>query len=522
MPFSPDTTIRVFSATAVSPENHPYFSDEASKLSWYNSHPYKLFMAQSYQRELREYARVDCPAAELRGFDMIAWQNAPGERWIFARITGIEFVNPNTTDIFFVTDAMQTWIDQIEWVDCWVEREMVDDDWNGTLPGWQSLMPEGIEIGQLKQQMLHDFSEEISAGGWELRVLSAYDTNAEENYSIKTHNHFISGLNEFELNGASELNAILKAYAQKGRLDGICGIWMFPALFWSDGASVNSSIALPTTIDGYSPKNSKLFSSEFCTICISNRMGDSIELATEYLYATTPEINFSVKGEFLDGGGGLICYPTNYMGLGPSKAIDYGVALPANIQVAYIGNAFANWVAQNKAPLILEGATSLFQIAGGAVSMATADRDTVEGQRQFKGGLNKTGAGVYSALSTIARIAQKASDPAGAHGQAYSNAISVNNGTYGFTVTFRTPSAQVAESIDNFFNVFGYKVCRMKKPNVNTRPFWNYVKCSPAIVGGPMTAKDRSEIEAILNNGVTFWNVGGGAEIGDYSMDNRG
>lgn len=48
------------------------------------------------------------------------------------------------------------------------------------------------------------------------------------------------------------------------------------------------------------------------------------------------------------------------------------------------------------------------------------------------------------------------------------------------------------------------------------------MKCSPAIVGGPMNSADRTAIENMLNAGVTFWNVQGGATIGDYSPDNRG
>lgn len=522
MPFQPDTVIRLFKDTRVTPGDQPYFSSEGGKMGWYNSHSPKVFNAQSYQRELREYARVDAPAADLRGYDMMAYQNAPGDRWIICRITGIEFINPNTSDVFFVVDPMQTWIDAIEWVDCWVEREMVDDDWAGSLPGWKSLAPEGIESGQLKSKILKDFTSEISNSGWDLHVLSAYDQAGEENYSIATHGSYMSGLNEFVLSSPSALGAILKQYAEKGRLDGICGIWMWPKSFVGDSTTINSPVTLPTDIDGYQPKNSKVFTSEFCSITISNRMGSTVELAPEYLFAEQNQRMFSVVGGFLDGGGGLICYPAGYMDLADDVSIDYGVALPADIQVAYIGNAFANWVAQNKAPLAVEGVGALGQVVTGGVTMATADRDTDQGQRDFKAGLEHVGSGIYSALGTIAKVMQKASDPAGAHGQAYANALSVNEHTYGFTVSFRSPSAQMAESIDNFFSVFGYKVCRMKKPNVNTRPYWNYVKCAPAIVGGPMTSKDRSGIEKMLNSGVTFWNVLGGATIGDYSPDNRG
>lgn len=331
-------------------------------------------------------------------------------------------------------------------------------------------------------------------------------------------------MNEFELTSTAQIDAMLKAYADKGRLDGICGIWMFPNAFPGTGTILRATVTLPRIIDGYEIKNSKCLTSEFSTICISNRAGDSIELAPEYLFGESNQAGFGVVGSFLDGGGGMTCQPMDYMDIGSAGSgnlsYDYGVSIPANIQVAYVGNAFANWVAQNRVPLILEGIASLGQIVVGAGQVwagtgAADDKLVAEGLRS---GIS----GASSALGTIAKIMQKASDPSGAHGQAYSQALGVVFDAVGFVVSLRTPSRQVLESIDNFFDVYGYKVCKMKKPNVNTRPFWNYVKCAPGIVNGPMNSNDRTEIENMLTRGVTFWNVTGGAVIGDYSMDNRG
>lgn len=458
---------------------------------------------------------------------MMAFRNGPLEKWIFCRITGTEFVNPNTTDVFFVVDPMQTWIEDIEWCQCWVEREMVDDDWNGSLPGWKSLMPEGLEPGQLYNYGMYDSTDDIMSGGWAVHVLSAYDASGEPNYSITSYNGYISGLNDIVLNAASELNGLLQAYEQKGRLDGIAGIFMFPKRFNQAGTRITRNLSLPTMFKTYTPKNSKLFTSEFCTICISNRQGDSIELAPEYLFTTESTFPFVFRGGFLSGGGGLVGYPDGYMNLNEEMSVGFGVTLPANIQCAYVGNAFANWVSQNKAPLIVEGIGSIGQIAIGAVTMATNNfepksaqeySDSMKTQRR---GFSDVYNGIMSAMGTVAKIMEKASDPAGAHGHASTQALAVLTETYGFTVTMRGPSAQQAETIDNFFSVFGYKVGRMKVPNVNTRPYWNYVKCSPAIINGPMNAADRAEIEQILTNGVTFWHVPN-ATIGDYSPDNRG
>lgn len=527
MGFEPNTTIQIFKATGVTSSNQPFFTSQEAKLGWYQSHSPIAFLSQSYQRENREYARVDRPQSELRDYDMMAFRNDRLGKWIFCRIVGTEFVNPNTTDIFFTVDAMQTWIEDIVWCDCWVEREMVDDDWNGDLPGWKSLCPEGLEPGQLYNYAMYNTVDDIISGGWATHVLSAYDASGEPNYNITSSDGYVSGLNDIVLNTASELNPLLQAYAQKGILDGIAGIFMFPRRFNQPGTRITRNLPLPTSFGGYKPKNSKVFTSEFCSVCISNCQGDSIELAPEYLFTQSNTFSFVVRGGFLSGGGGLVAYANGYMNLNEEMSVPFGVTLPANIQCAYVGNAFANWVAQNKAPLIVEGIGSLGQVAIGAFNVATVNYDAstiteaTKAQNQLRHGVMDIYNGLLSAAGTIAKIMSKATDPAGAHGHASTQALAVLADYYGFMVTLRGPSRQQMESLDNFFSVFGYKVCRMKKPNVNTRPFWNYVKCSPAIVNGPMNSADRTEIEKILNNGVTFWHVPG-ATIGDYSPDNRG
>lgn len=520
MPFTPDTDIYLFKGTRVSSNDQPYFSSEGAKIAWYMSHETRQFTAQSYQRENRRYARVNAPAASLRGYDMMAFRNAAADRWIICNITGTEFINPNTTDVFFETDSMQTWIDAIEWCDCWVEREMVDDDWNGALPGWKSTIVEGINPGNPYTEVLYDATPEVTDGGWTCHVLSAYDKNAEENYNTIRIGDYITGVNDITVNLDGELDLLLKAYADKGRLDGIVGIWVYPTKFsYYSPSSEFFSFLLPQTIAGYKPKNSKCFCSEFCKVELVNRMGDAVEYAPEYLGALpSGNIQFAIQGVFAAGAGGIRCSPVKYMGVEwdtkTTPTADYGVVLPADIQCAYTGNTFANWLSQNRIGVAAQLIGAGVSVAGGVVGAASA--------AGAGAGALSVAQGVASAAATISSITSRLANPAGVYGQTSSLGLFPATKTFGFRVNFKSPGYDVIKSIDDFFSVYGYKVCKMKKPNVNTRPFWNYVKCSPAIVGGPMNSADRANIENMMNAGVTFWNVQGGATIGDYSPDNRG
>lgn len=519
--FVPVTTIYFFQNTKVSLQNQPFFSSESEKLSWYLSHPHMTFENYSYQREVRQWIRVKASPMEMRKFDMMAFQNAGdlAGKWIFCRIIDVEFINPMTSQVYFETDSMQTFIEDITFEECWVEREMVEDDWNGSLPSFNNLMPEGIESGEYKKHLLDETFGDLLEGGSDIVVLSAYDMSAEPNYDIGKSGAFYYGLNKLRMD-AGGLEGLLSLYESKGRLDGIAGVWCVPKGFSGDGSDpITKTVTLPADIDGYTPKNAKCFTGEFCTIELSNRQGDSSFMRPEYLFESGNTADFEIDGRFCAGAGGLCCKPLKYAG-NQINMSDFGVYLPMDVQTCYVGNAFANWIGKNKAPLIVEGLRNAAGVAGGAAMLASGI--TTANPIAVGAGTKMLSGGMYNTLNSMTTLSQKSADPAAAHGQANGSAWGMATGNYGFSIYFTAPNAANIESVDNFFTVYGYRTCRAKKPNVDTRPFWNYVKCAPAIVSGPITSQDKQEIEAILNAGVTFWHVTKGAVIGDYQKDNRG
>lgn len=523
--FKPTTTIYFFEKTGVDPQNQPFFTSEGEKLSWYQSHEIKSFDNYSYQRENRQWVRVNEKSSIMRKYDMMAFRNDTSDRWIFCRVIEVEFVNPNTTQVTFETDSLQTFIDVCEFKQCWVEREMAQNDWDGAYPSFNNLMPEGLEVGTLQETVLANPTTDIIGSGLSVVVLSAYDQNAEPNYSVSTDGNLTYGVNRIILSGAGDVNSLLTVYQEKGKLDGIIGMWLVPR-GWEDWNSKMYNVPQPTGAGAYIPKNAKVLTGEFCDIAITNRQGITSLLQPELLFSRessggSHNAVFYASGGFLAGGGGILLYPSTYMEgtLDENTRKDYGVVLPLDIQTCYIGNSFANWVSQHKGALIIEAIQGGVQAASGALALG-AGIATVDPFMAVAGAKSLSGA-FYNGLSTMTKLQEKSAHPAGAFGQVSSSGLMARNEQLGFTIYYRYPVKEVAESIDNFFSVYGYRTCKMKEPNVNTRPFWNYVKCAPAIVNGPFTSKDRIAIENTLNSGVTFWHVTNGAVIGDYSMDNR-
>lgn len=64
---------------------------------------------------------------------------------------------------------------------------------------------------------------------------------------------------------------------------------------------------------------------------------------------------------------------------------------------------------------------------------------------------------------------------------------------------------EYAELIDGYFTMYGYKVNKIKTPNVTGRKYWNYVKTIGANIEGDIPQGDLQQIKNIFNNGITFW-----------------
>ena len=77
---------------------------------------------------------------------------------------------------------------------------------------------------------------------------------------------------------------------------------------------------------------------------------------------------------------------------------------------------------------------------------------------------------------------------------------------------------EYARTIDNYFNLYGYKVNRLKLPELYSRRNWNYIKTIGCNFTGDIPQQDLEKIKSIFNNGITFWHNAN--NYLDYSANN--
>ena len=76
--------------------------------------------------------------------------------------------------------------------------------------------------------------------------------------------------------------------------------------------------------------------------------------------------------------------------------------------------------------------------------------------------------------------------------------VNFSIGRCGFTYYKMSVRAEVARVIDNYFDMFGYKVARMKSVNIKTRTNWNYIKCNQINVVAAIPQEDLEEIKQMF------------------------
>ena len=78
---------------------------------------------------------------------------------------------------------------------------------------------------------------------------------------------------------------------------------------------------------------------------------------------------------------------------------------------------------------------------------------------------------------------------------------------------------EYARIIDDFWNMYGYKVNIVKTPSITGRQYWNYVKTADCNVEGDIPQEDLQIIRKMFNNGCTLWHNAN--NIFNYNLSNN-
>lgn len=517
MYINPQTNIRILRGVPLdtSYEHTIYFDSASAQYSYFADLQKYNLTNYTYQRVKKGVARIGIKADNLYDCNYMMFQNtAYGNKWFYAFITSVEFINNECSEITFELDVMQTWFFDCSPDYCFVEREHSLTDIIG-----DHIEPETVATGEY---VMNDYQPITSMIDMAVCV-SIVDVEGTTDGTLYDGVYGASQLWVYNSTDVSGINSKVNEYKQKP--DAIIGMYMFPKIFIGGNIPTNHRLTYGTgasktnvtlagisdndTLDGYKPKNKKLYTYPYNFYHVDNASGGELSLRYEFFDNNTPivEISGTITQPVV-----AIIRPCSYKGVSSYSSV--GGYTTLNTESLQLNNypmcswnfdAYQTWCAQNALPVALNSISSMGQTGVASVLSAHPAASLATGAI---GQISSIMSQMYQA-SISADISKGTMNNGGGNvanhkQQFYGGRCSVN--------------MQYARMIDDYFSMFGYAVRRLKRPNRNSRPHWNYVKTIGATITGSVPADDMRKICSIYDSGITFWK--NGSEVGNYNLDN--
>lgn len=498
-------------------QNTCLFSSLSAQTAYFAGLSAVSFTSYTYQRADRDYIRVEGLVDDFYNVNYLSFRNTSTGKTFYCFVENVEFINPHTTQLTISIDVLQTYMFDYTLLQSFVEREHSETDEIG-----DNLVEERLPLGELEYVYITSFPEKNAATlEQEYTIVTA--TTFSYTYSGSPPTVIIDrtsvpltvdgvpqGLFYRDLGDFDTAPAILKALvdeATTGQVaNGIVSIFACPSDLWH-GSGASYSPTTTYTVPSYSrlpitPKNNKLYTYPYTRLFITDLCGSDGEFRTELF--SSDSITFSGTMP-LQPNPVFMLMPDNYNQpafLGsPISNYNYMLKSTALPTISYTTDSFKEWLAQNRFSLLLNGVSTALSLASTGTPPTAAAVTGMAG----------------SAITTMTEAVQAMQRPPQLHNSAALNSLAPA-GILGYQVYCQRVNAQYARIIDDYFSLYGYATNRLKVPNTNSRPHWNYVKTNWCNISGDIPADVRIQIEDIFNRGITFWKAP--SEIGNYSLDN--
>ena len=529
-------------------ENQLTFANNIAQYNYFSSLQKIEFDNFTYQRK-DNTIRIPANIEGILQYNYVMYRNtAFSNKWFYAFITDMQYLNDEVTAVTIKTDVWQTWQFDLRYKRTFVEREHVSNDTIGL-----HTVPENLELGDYVINNTRHFSLNIDANPdpavadkWYVCfvVTSPPEPNnpvpiiQSVGYDIGSA---FSPLIYFAVrsnNGYEDAREIIEWYDSVGGTtsDAIKNVYMIPyscvdtsvSQTWTKGNTSITTYAIKSSVESlnlypvieddvlagqYQPRNNKLYTWPYSYLYLSNKNGSDVvyrwedgkyEIGSDNKYhfkyyfktAIVPSASLSAK-----------LYPIEYKGKRETSSYyslwNYGINFGKIPICAWVTDYYTNWLTQNGVNIASQVGTSLI-----SSTVRASAGDIAGASLNLLGTVGNSLAQVYSAKVT----------PDQANGD-------LNVGDVTFAYTFNNITAysmtikkEYSEIIDSYFDAYGYKVNTVKIPNITGRRNWNYVKTIGCYIDAEIPQSDLQEIKSLFDKGITLWH--NPATFADYSQNN--
>lgn len=531
-------------------DNQLTFANATTQHTYFNGLPKIALDNFTYQRK-DGTIRVPFNIDDIINYNYVMYRNEGfSNKWFYAYITGMEFLNPSTTLVSIKTDTFQTWQFDLNYKPTFVEREHVNDDIIG-----KHTVPESLELGDYvidDMRKIPMYTKPVASTWREWMICFQASKLPRDNaswfsYTDSAIGGVFNSLYTFAVNNETDARNVIKYYEEGGDTvsDAIQNIFVVPqgcvdttssktwtlndnvtqiSVFQMNTQGYTSSeftLEEPKVLAGsYTPKNAKLYTYPYSYFYIDNNAGQSIEYRWEdfpnatsgtwstahptvtYMKALIPSPSISAKLFF-----------TNYKGYATTtgaRTFNYGISFGKVPVCAWTTDYYTNWLTQNGVNVGANVAAGVGKgLLGAGISLATGNPVGLIGSAISIGS---------TIANTIGENQKAATTPPQAHGDTNCGDFSFAYDRCAMNFYMMSIRAEYASIIDNYFSAYGYKVNSVKVPNITGRRNWNYVKTVGCYIEADIPQDDLQEIKTLFDKGITLWH--NPATFADYTQAN--
>lgn len=507
---APNSTIKILANVPISPDqtNTLWFAPGGDQLAYFNSKVRMTFDAQSYQRATKNTCRLNVNADLVDDCNYMMFQNtAFSTKWFYAFITNVEYINTNVTEITYQIDDIQTWLFQYETPACFVERSHSSTDIIG-----ENILPENVNCGEYvfnqSWDRLHSFNNCCIA------LMYANATAATPGVVLDgIFGGCETKIYHLDTTGRTALMTFIQTHSTE--LAAMVGLYMLP-IDLLPSASFNDGDVIPETaaakiltataatltgtetIDGYTPKNKKLYTYPYNFYHVDNCQGGALDLRYEFFDQLTPY--FEMRGN-MSTPVGVILVPGKYKVPSTNSNVCETVSISNFPMCSFSLDSFIAWLSQNLVP-------SVIKLAGGALGSAVSGAKSSDAAGSAINQVSNFIADGYSA-SVAGDIIR---------GNLYNGNTAFASNSMLFLGARCSVTADYAQMIDHYFTAYGYAQKKIMIPNPHQRSRFTYIKTVDCLVKGLIPAEAARNIAAAYNRGIRFW-ADTGPHCGDLNVD---
>lgn len=475
---------------------------------------------------------------ELLSANYLMFQNLNfSTKWFYAFITDIEYINNNMSYVYYQIDDIQTWLFDVQLKECLVVREHTTTD--GL---FEHIIDESINVSEYVNNDL--FTNELSYGAYNAVLFTSIGVEDGQLVASKIapYQGNLNGITPLiygvtdndgnwlpvtktdeseydEMNDLEKLNYFIKIMTEGGRSDNIVGLILIPKEVTDNENTEYAkeiffnylNYSTNRTLDGYKPKNNKLYSSPYCMIEIGTSDGQKEYLQPEYLQNGQNVIRVFTN---ISPSPSLLVVPEQYKG--DNYAWDKSISFEAFPQCAIAIDGYKAWVASGGLAKEALGVVNSFEqgMVGGLNASMGAGSYTPQETLQFGDSAIGGATGIVQHMLNITYAKRLPN--------ALKGSINCQPLTSNMQIRIyerdRCVNSDTARSIDEYFSMYGYKVNKIKQPSRRNRPHYTYIKTKGLHINGGAPSDAIRRIETIYDNGIRFWV--NPAEVGNYEVNN--